>query len=294
MKGGLQYMSWRTVVVNKHCKLSYKNGYLVIRSDRLEMIHLSEVGSLLIENGMVSITSYLINELIQNKISIIFCDEKRNPCGQLIPFYSSFNTSKKILKQTQWSRERKAKCWQQIIKFKIYNQAKVLEQFSIDGYEKLYEYLEQVEEEDITNREGHAAKVYFNLLFGKGFIRGEVNDTNAALDYGYSIILSLINREIVKKGYITPLGINHKNEFNQFNLSCDLMEVFRPLVDRVVYSNLNKEFDSEYKMKLVDVLNKQVTIEEKNHFLGSAVNIFITEVFRYLENEIESIINYEL
>ena len=90
-------MGWRTVVVNKNCKLSYKNDYLVIRSETLQMIHLSEINLIIVENGMVSITSYLINELINNKIKLIFCDEKHNPAGEVMPYYGSFNTSKKIL-----------------------------------------------------------------------------------------------------------------------------------------------------------------------------------------------------
>ena len=152
-------MGWRTVVVSKNCKLSYKNDYLIIRSDTLQMIHLSEINIIVIENGMVSITSYLINELANNKIKLIFCDEKHNPSSELIPYYGAHNTSKKILNQIEWKKDRKEQVWQQIIKDKIHNQAKILEKLSIQGYEKLYEYEKQVELNDKTNREGHAAKV---------------------------------------------------------------------------------------------------------------------------------------
>lgn len=160
-------MGWRTVVVNKNCKLSYKNDYLIIRSEELQMVHLSEINTIIVENGMVSITSYLINELANKKIKIIFCDEKRNPSCELMPYYGSFNTSKKILNQISWSKEKKRKVWQQLIKYKIHNQAMLLKNLEIPGYEKLFEYEKQVELDDKTNREGHAAKVYFNLLFRK-------------------------------------------------------------------------------------------------------------------------------
>ena len=287
-------MGWRTVVVNKNCKLSYKNDYLIIRSEDLKMIHLSEINMIMIENGMVSITSYLINELANKKIKLIVCDEKHNPSCEMIPYYGSFNTSKKILNQTLWSFERKQLAWKKIVQYKIHNQAMLLKKLNICGYEKLLEYENQVELDDKTNREGHAAKVYFNLLYGTDFIRGNVDNTNTALDYGYSILLSVLNREVISKGYITPLGINHKNEFNQFNLSCDLMEIFRPLVDEVVYENREFAFDKEYKYKLINLYNNQVTIDGKEQYLSNAVSIFITSVFNFLEDEKESqILNYE-
>lgn len=287
-------MGWRTVAVNKNCKLSYKNDYLIIRSDKLQMIHLSEINVIIVENGMVSITSYLINELANKKIKIIFCDEKHNPSCEMMPYYGSFNTSKKVLNQTNWKKNKKDNAWQQLIKYKIHNQAILLKNLDIIGYEKLFEYEEQVEIADKTNREGHAAKVYFNLLFGNDFVRGRDDNDNIALDYGYSLILSMINREVVSKGYITQLGINHKNEFNQFNLSCDLMEIYRPLIDEIVYKNREFAFDKDYKYKLIDVFNRKVEINGKEQYLSNAVTIFMNSVFNFLENDDESkILNYE-
>ena len=287
-------MGWRTVVVNKNCKLSYKNDYLIVRSEDLKMIHLSEINTIIIENGMASITSYLINELANKKIKLIICDEKHNPSCEMMPYYGSFNTSKKIMNQVNWKKEKKDKAWQQLIKHKIHNQAILLKSLEISGFEKLLEYEEQVELADKTNREGHAAKVYFNLLYGNDFFRSNPDNTNISLDYGYAILLSLINREVVSKGYITQLGINHKNEFNQFNLSCDLMEIFRPMVDEIVYNNREFAFEKEYKYKLIDVCNREVYIQGKKQYLSNAIQIFISSVFDFLENEEESeILNYE-
>lgn len=287
-------MGWRTIVVNKNCKLSYKNNYLVVRSEDLKMIHLSEINTIIVENGMVSITSYLINELADRKIKIIFCDEKHNPSCELMPYYGTFNISKKILNQTKWEQERKDTAWREIVKYKIHNQAMLLKKIEIKEYTKLLEYEKQVEIADKTNREGHAAKVYFNLLFGNDFIRDNEDNINAALNYGYAILLSMLNRDIVSKGYITPLGINHKSEFNQFNLSCDLMEVFRPLVDEIIYNNRELVFDKDFKYKLVNLCNRKIIIEKQEQYLSNAVPIFITSVFDFLEkNEESKILNYE-
>ena len=211
-----------------------------------------------------------------------------------MPYYGAFNTSKKIQNQINWNKERKELAWKKIVQYKIHNQSMLLKNLKIDGYTKLLEYENEVELNDRTNREGHAAKVYFNLLFGNDFFRGNTDNTNIALDYGYSILLSLLNREIISKGYITPIGINHKNEFNQFNLSCDLMEIFRPLVDEIVYENREFAFDKNFKYKLIDVANREIVILNRQQYLTNAIPIFITSVFNYLENEKESkILNYE-
>ena len=210
-----------------------------------------------------------------------------------MPYYGSFNTSKKINSQINWTKIKKDEAWKIIVKYKIHNQGHLLEKLRIDGFDKLFEFEKEVTPGDTTNREGHAAKVYFNLLFGKSFIRGDSNNTNAALDYGYSILLSLLNREIVSKGYITQLGINHRNEFNPYNLSCDLMEIFRPLIDGIVYENIEFALDKDYKLKLIDVCNKEVIIDGKKQYLSNAIPIFLGSVFNFLESDENNILNYE-
>ena len=285
-------MGWRTVVVSNNCKLSFKNDYLIIRNEELKMIYLPEIETILVENGMVSITSYLINEIAQRKINLIFCDEKHNPSCELLPYYGSFNTSKKIANQINW--KNKDIVWQNIIKNKIHNQAMLLKKAGIKEYVNLIEYENQVKLNDRSNREGHAAKLYFNLLFGDRFIRNGLDVRNSALNYGYSILLSMLNREIIKKGYITPLGINHKNEFNQFNLSCDLMEIFRPLVDEIVYKNGERELTKEYKYELVNISNRKIKVEGKEQYLSNAVPIIIKSIFDSLESDnVGKILNYE-
>lgn len=136
----------------------------------------------------------------------------------------------------------------------------------------------------MTNREGHSAKVYFNSLFGIEFNRELHCDINSALDYGYAILLSSINKEVVSNGYITQLGINHKNEFNQFNLSCDLMEVFRPVVDKVVYENRNFTFDRDFKYKLINILNEKVLVNESEYYLTNAIPLYLNNVLKAIED----------
>lgn len=278
-------MSWRTVVITQHAKLDYKNKYLIIRYDEVNMVHISEINTLLIETTMANITSALLCELIKNKIKVIFCDEKHNPLSELVAYYGGYNTSKKVLSQISWDEYYKKMIWTQIIKQKILNQAFLLHMEGLDSADLLYQYAEDIQMFDTTNREGHAAKVYFNSLFGKEFSRDLVSDINAALDYGYTILLSNFNREIVANGYITQLGIKHINEYNQFNLTSDLMEPFRIIVDKFVYENIEKEFDRDFKHELINLLNLQVKYDGKQYYLTNAIQIYVKKVFQAIEHQ---------
>lgn len=285
-------MSWRTVVISNNAKLDYQIGYLVVRGTETTKIHLNEIGTLIIESTAVSMTSYLLSELIKNKIKVIFCDEKRNPVSELIPYYGSHDTSAKIRKQTEWTKEEKALIWTEIVSEKIKQQALLLERYNKKESMMLYGYMEEVEYGDVTNREGHAAKVYFNALFGKNFTRTDETPVNAALNYGYSIILSIFNREIVASGYLTQIGLFHDNMFNPFNLASDFMEPFRPIVDEMVVNMKPEKFDKEEKHQLLGMLNKEVEIAGKKEILSNAIKIYCKSIFDALNDKDISLIRF--
>lgn len=148
-----------------------------------------------------------------------------------------------------------------------------------DEAELLDSYIGQIEFQDATNREGHAAKVYFNAVFGMDFSRRSDHPINAALNYGYSILLSAFNREIAACGYATQLGLHHGNVFNQFNLSSDLMEPFRILIDRTVYREDMQELSTQNKRTLANVLNGQVLINGTRQTVMAAIGIYVRSVF---------------
>lgn len=284
-------MSWRTIVISRKSKLTYKNNYLIVKNEEINMVHLSEVNTMVIDTTQVSITGILMCELLQRKIKVIFCDERHNPKGEVIPYYGCHNTSKKILNQVNWKHKEKNNIWMKIIQQKILNQSKILKKFEKENVISLLEFANSVESGDVTNREGHSAKVYFNSLFGKNFTRDGIDDINSALDYGYSILLSNFNKEIVSNGYITQLGICHKNEFNPFNLSCDLMEPFRPIVDDIVFRNKEFALDRHYKLKLINILNEKIRIRDGDYFLSNAIQIYLNSIFKALDSgNIEDII----
>lgn len=285
-------MSWRTVVVSSNAKLDYQIGYMVVRGEKTTKIHLNEIGMLIVESTAVSMTSYLLSELMKNKIKVVFCDEKRNPCSELVSYYGSHDTSSKIRKQIEWTKDDKDHIWTEIVSEKIKQQALMLQRYQKEEANMLFEYMEEVEFGDITNREGHAAKVYFNTLFGKKFTRTDENPINAALNYGYGIILYIFNREIVSSGYLTQIGLFHDNMFNQFNLSSDLMEPFRPLVDQLVVELKPEKFETEEKRKMLELLNKEVEICGKMEVVTNAIKIYCRSVFDALNDRDISLIRF--
>ena len=260
-------MSFRTVVISKQSKLNYKNRFLVVKQEADEKyIHLSEIDTIIVDSIAVSISSYLLKELSDNKINIIFCDEKHNPFGELKSFYSRHNSSKKIINQSKWLAKEKDELWTYIVKNKIVS------------------YVDEVTTGDKTNREGHAAKVYFNSLFGKNFVRNADDNINAALNYGYAILLSTFSKEIVNNGYLTQLGIHHKNEFNDYNLACDLMEPFRSIIDNFVWFNKERELDNDYKMDIINVFNNKYKYNGKSYVLKDIIKMYTKNTLDVMEN----------
>mgnify|MGYP001064551914 FL=1 len=285
-------MSWRTIVISKRAKLDLQLGYMVVRGEEITKIVLNEISTILIESTAVSLTTSLLAELSRRKIKVIFCDEKRNPSSELISYYGSHDTSNKIRNQIVWKQSTKEAVWTEIVTDKIRKQKEFLEALGKEESELLLSYLKEIEWNDMTNREGHAAKVYFNALFGLDFTRTEENFINAALNYGYSIILSAFTREIVANGYLTQLGIFHDNMFNQFNLASDLMEPFRVLVDREVLLTRFVKFEHEEKMKLVNILNYEVQIDGRVQYVNNAIKIYCKSIFDALNENDSSLIRF--
>ena len=169
-----------------------------------------------------------------------------------------------------------------IFKEKIINQANVLKkQNHLKEYQMLIDYSNDVQLGDVSNREGHSAKVYFNALFEKGFSRRNDDFINVVLNYGYSIILATINREIKSLGYLTELGIHHIGESNQFNLSCDLIEPIRPLVDNTA---INFEInETNYKNIMIELLSKEVFYNNQTIKLDNAIHLYVEDLLFFLK-----------
>lgn len=272
-------MSWRVVVIDNQAKLDYKMGYLVVRGLETKRILIDEIAVLMIANPAVSFTGFLVEALTDKKVKVIFCDTKRNPVAELMPHHGCHDSSAKIRTQVGWNQAIKDMVWRDIVSEKIRKQAELLLELGKTEQAGLLDtYIGQVEIADATNREGHAAKVYFNALFGMDFTRSADIPVNAALNYGYSILLSAFNREVSANGYLTQLGIFHGNMFNHFNLACDLMEPFRVIVDRKVLQMKPVQFEKSEKLELLSLLDQKVVIDGQNQFLFNAIKIYTKSV----------------
>lgn len=282
-------MGFRTVIIKNRAKLEVRLNSLVIRGEQERKVFIDEINTLIIQSTAVSLTASLLCELTKNNIKVIFCDEKHNPQSELLPYYGAHNTVKRYKEQFLWSDSIKGKIWREIIKKKIEHQAEHLTQLGfLEQASLLNSYVEEVQFNDLTNREGHAAKVYFNCILGFDTSRKSGGFLNGCLNYGYAVLLSAFNREIVSSGYLTQIGIWHDNEFNQFNLACDLMEIFRTTVDKTAVNI--EEGDAEFKKKMANILNYKTVIDNKNTTLDLAIRQFTRSVFHALEKGDEKLL----
>ena len=285
-------MAFRTIIIKNRCKLEYSLNYLICRKQDEDIkVLLDEIKTIVIDSLQVSITSYLISEIASRNIKIVFSDMKHNPSCEIIPYQGNAYSYRHIKEQISFPKSLKDYLWQQIIKEKINNQANILKETGHnDSYEKLISFKDEVDLGDISNREGHSAKVYFNTLFGKDFSRNKESLINKFLNYGYSIILSTLNREIVIHGFLPEIGIHHIGESNPFNLACDLMEPLRQIIDYMVVSN--EVNNDNYIEKLVGVLQKTVFYQNKTIILENAIHLYVEDLLNYLNTGDEEKIKF--
>lgn len=275
-------MGFRTVVVKNRSKIDLNLGYLVCRGEEEKRVFIPEISILILESTAISMTAAIISELVKNGVKIIFCDEKHNPESEVCPFYGTYNSFGVISKQINWCKANKELVWTYIIREKIRCQRDFLVELNcFEEANLLSSYLGSLRINDETNREGHSAKVYFNAIWGQKFSRRNSDCINSALNYGYAILLSCFNRAITSRGYLTQIGIWHKNEFNAFNLSSDLMEPFRVLVDKMVYDlNFEKE---DYKRQILKLFEMKLRIGGKEQYFENAISIYVDSVLLSIE-----------
>ena len=281
-------MAFRTVLIENPCRCSYQSGYLCVRQqDNTTKIHLSEISSLVLGTEQVMMSAYLLAELAKSKIPLVVSDEKHNPIGQYLPLYGAHNVSARVNEQLEWGLPIKKRVWQRVVKDKIFQQARVLEDNDfLKEAKTLHGAALEVRSGDATNREAQAARIYFSTLFGADFSRSADCAVNAGLDYGYAILLSMVSREIAARGYLTQMGVNHRNEYNQLNLACDFMEPFRPVVDRLVCTYISSSFGKDEKRVLVDVGNSQLAYRGGSYKLHSVVSLYVQDCLNALNKKI--------
>ena len=282
-------MGWKVVEINtdEFFKL-YLNNLLLDRENEKILINIKDIDTLIIHNSRVNISLKLLNRLSQENVNVIIFNESHEPQSVIFPYNGNYNSFKTFNRQLMWTKIYKANCWKDIIKLKIFNQIHLLEKENIvskSNKKLLYSYTRKIRPFDITNREGHASKVYWNSLMGMNFIRDrnleKFPTINLMLNYGYAILRSLVIRSIVKKGLDPRISFFHKSWTNYFALASDLMEPFRPLVDKIAFKNKDIEmFSYKIKDEMINIINTKVLYGGNWHYLNKVVDMYIDSIVR--------------
>ncbi len=267
-------MSWRNIVISGPARLSLERNHLVVKQEEEVHIPLEDICSIVIETPQALITSRLLDELARKSIALFSCDPMHLPSGLFIPFAQHSRQLKVLKGQLEQSLPFRKNCWRMLVKQKITNQAKCLAYLNKDGSRELHAIASEVKSGDSTNREGFAARVYFNSYM-PSTTRQEDNTVNAALNYGYSIMRGSVARSLAAYGFIPAVGVHHCNELNPFNLADDFMEVLRPVVDLWVAQNITEgqDFGIKERVSLVSLLNSSAVIDLSKQSIIRAIDI---------------------
>lgn len=282
-------MSHRVIYIEKCENLKlYLDNLKVIINDKDILIPLSDIMILVIDNYKAVLSVHLINKLVDNNVCTILCGVDHLPNTMIIPTNGNFAQSGNMSKQILWNEERKQLLHQLIVKAKINNQIEILKKHNKEEsvIQRLKEFSEEVTLGDLGNREGLAAKMYFRELYGEYFIRMDETVINAGLNYGYAIFRSLITSIIVAKGYIPNFGLFHKGKQNMYNLSDDIIEVFRPIIDNYVYMNLMDEilFKQKHREELIQLTTKKLIIDEQKQSVANAIYIYFESILKVIDS----------
>lgn len=279
-------MGWRTVFVDNANKLSLSlDNLIVIHKNEKYSISLTEIESVIVTDYKCVITSRLLARCCELGINFIFTKQNKMPVGALHCLENNTRSSKMFKEQLFMTKELRQQIWQNIIEIKLHNQVCVLKKYN-KQYEIVEKYSKEVEIGDITNKEGQAARVYFKKLFGYYFTRDDEDIMNYSLNYAYQVVRSRIAQVLLAKGLNPSVGVFHRNEYNYFNLSDDMIEVFRPIVDDYII-NLVSSYEYSYltpnlKISIANVVNTNVLVNDKKYKLSNAIDEYLNDIVKII------------
>ncbi|GIV32612.1 MAG: CRISPR-associated endonuclease Cas1 [Patescibacteria group bacterium] len=268
----------RTLVISSPHHLSVRNKQLMLDNKdtgEQNQAPIEDLGCLLLDQQGITLTQAAISELTLHNVSVIFCDEKHLPVSMLLPLEGHYLPNQRLRQQLDAGEPLRKQLWQQTVKAKLRNQAALLDSIGKSG-EPLRRWATRVRSGDTTNVEGLAARYYWRNLFGEAFKRDRYGEPpNQLLNYGYAILRAAAARSLVASGLLPTLGIHHHNKYNAFCLADDIMEPFRPFVDRVVWERIRQgaagDITREDKTALLEVLNTDVWWGKERSLLATAL-----------------------
>lgn len=287
----------QTLFFTTPVSLSLKYNQMVIRYKDVEEVitrPIEDVGVVIVENQMVHFTVPLLNALADNNVAVIFCNAQCMPNTMLMPLESNAIQQEVYRLQTEASLPTKKRIWKDIIEHKIRNQAALLDLLGRDG-NLLKPYYMNVLSGDSDNREGVAAKIYWQQMYGRSFNRSRNGESpNSWLNYGYAILRAAVARALLGSGLFPAFGLFHRNRYNAFPLADDVMEPYRPFVDYAVYRIFECSpeacLDKETKQSLVRVLWADVKMKDQIRPLQVTLSMTTASLVRALKDKKEGII----
>ena len=282
----------RTVAIENPSRLSVKHDQLIIEQDGTVAgkIPVEDIGVLIIDNPAVLYTHGCLTALLENNAAVILSTKNHHPAGLLLPLDTNSVQSERFQKQIEASIPLKKTLWKQTVQSKINNQARLLEETGGEPL-RLKELSKEVKSGDTSNLEAQASRYYWPRLLGKEFRRERFGKSpNNLLNYGYMVLRAAVARSLVSSGLLPTLGIHHHNRYNAYCLADDIMEPFRPFVDRRVHQ-LNREEENpdilskEIKQELLKVLTEDVRFEKETRPLTVGLRQTTASVYQCFAGE---------
>ena len=287
----------RTLSFTIPCSLSLKDCQRVVKMKDdpsfVRTIPVEDIGFVLLENQQIGITMPLLNALADNNVAVVICDDKVMPNAMLLNLSSNSVQGERYRDQVAVSEPLKKNLWKQTVEAKIRNQALLLDKLEKDG-SQLKIYWQNVKSGDADNREGMAAKVYWNALFEKDFLRSRTGDApNEMLNYGYTVLRAAVARSLMGSGLFPAFGIYHRNRYNAFPLADDIMEPYRPFVDEIVfnlYANGERELNKDVKAELLKLLYVDTVFDKVTRPLELGLSVTTSSLAKCFSGEQKKII----
>lgn len=255
-------------------------------------IPIEDIGVIILDDRQITITQGALEVLLANNCAIITCDSKRMPVGLMLPLAGNTIQTERFKSQINSSLPLKKQLWQQTIEAKIRNQASLLKSVTGIEHNNMLKWASCVKSGDSDNMEARAAVYYWKTVFPRNpmFVRDyEEDGSNALLNYGYAILRAIVARGLVAGGLIPTLGIHHHNRYNAYCLADDIMEPYRPFVDKVVVDIMDEDPDAllnqRTKVKLLGLPTHEVFINEKRSPLMNAVSQTVVSLVKCFKGE---------
>ena len=283
-------------------KLPQKDdGDLPAGKDEVRTIPIEDVGVIILDNKQITVTQGLMDELLENNCAIVTCDSKHLPAGLMLPLSGNSIQTERFRSQIDASLPLRKQLWQQTIEAKIRNQAAVLEYATGEEHRNMLVWAGSVRSGDSENMEARAAVYYWKTIFpdNPSFVRGQEGEMpNALLNYGYAILRAIVARALVGSGLLPTLGIHHHNRYNAYCLADDIMEPYRPYVDKIIIDRINAEdlleLTSETKVKLLNIPVTEVVINGRRSPLMLAVSQTTSSLVKCFRGESRRLIYPEM